>query len=29
MTIRPYDRVPETKKAFGEITGFFDRHLGH
>src|ERR1700737_1187829 len=23
------DRVPETKKAFGEITGFFDRHLGH
>ncbi len=23
------DRVPETKKAFDEITGFFDRHLGH
>lgn len=23
------DRVPETKQAFGEITGFFDRHLGH
>jgi epsilon-lactone hydrolase len=23
------DRVPETKEAFGEITGFFDRHLGH
>jgi acetyl esterase/lipase len=22
------DRVPETKQAFGEITGFFDRHLG-
>src|SRR3984893_13289824 len=23
------DRVPETREAFGEITGFFDRHLGH
>jgi acetyl esterase/lipase len=23
------DRVPETKEAFGEITAFFDRHLGH
>jgi epsilon-lactone hydrolase len=23
------DRVPETKRAFGEITEFFDRHLGH
>jgi acetyl esterase/lipase len=23
------DRVPETKKAFGEITEFFDKHLGH
>jgi len=23
------DRVPETKEAFGEITGFFDSHLGH
>ncbi len=23
------DRVPETKQAFGEITAFFDRHLGH
>jgi monoterpene epsilon-lactone hydrolase len=23
------DRVSETKEAFGEITGFFDRHLGH
>jgi len=23
------DRVPETKKAFVEITGFLDRHLGH
>ena len=22
------DRVPETKEAFGEIAGFFDRHLG-
>ena len=22
------DRVPETKEAFGEITAFFDRHLG-
>jgi epsilon-lactone hydrolase len=23
------DRVPETKEAFGEITEFFDKHLGH
>lgn len=23
------DRAPETKEAFGEITAFFDRHLGH
>jgi monoterpene epsilon-lactone hydrolase len=23
------DRVPETKQAFGEITAFFDSHLGH
>ena len=23
------DRVPETREAFGEITQFFDRHLGH
>lgn len=23
------DRVPETKEAFGEITAFFDQHLGH
>jgi monoterpene epsilon-lactone hydrolase len=23
------DRVPETKEAFGEITAFFDSHLGH
>jgi acetyl esterase/lipase len=23
------DRVPETKEAFGEITAFFDKHLGH
>ena len=23
------DRVPETKQAFGEITAFFDKHLGH
>ena len=23
------DRVPETREAFGEITAFFDRHLGH
>ncbi len=23
------DRLPETKDAFGEITGFFDSHLGH
>ena len=23
------DRAPETKQAFGEITAFFDRHLGH
>jgi acetyl esterase/lipase len=23
------DRLPETKEAFGEITDFFDRHLGH
>jgi monoterpene epsilon-lactone hydrolase len=23
------DRVPEAKEAFGEITAFFDRHLGH
>jgi acetyl esterase/lipase len=23
------DRVPETKEAFGEITAFFDNHLGH
>ena len=23
------DRVPETREAFREITGFFDRHLGH
>jgi hypothetical protein len=22
------DRVPETKEAFGEITVFFDKHLG-
>jgi acetyl esterase/lipase len=22
------DRVPETKEAFGEISGFFDKHLG-
>jgi acetyl esterase/lipase len=22
------DRVPETKEAFGEITAFFDKHLG-
>ena len=23
------DRIPETKEAFGEITVFFDKHLGH
>jgi hypothetical protein len=23
------DRAPETKAAFGEITAFFDTHLGH
>jgi acetyl esterase/lipase len=23
------DRVPESKEAFGEITEFFDKHLGH
>jgi acetyl esterase/lipase len=23
------DRVPETRQAFGEITAFFDKHLGH
>jgi monoterpene epsilon-lactone hydrolase len=23
------DRIPETKEAFGEITQFFDKHLGH
>lgn len=23
------DRVPETREAFGEITQFFDKHLGH
>jgi monoterpene epsilon-lactone hydrolase len=23
------DRIPETKEAFGEITEFFDKHLGH
>lgn len=23
------DQVPETKEAFGEITAFFQRHLGH
>jgi acetyl esterase/lipase len=23
------DRAPETKEAFGEITAFFDKHLGH
>lgn len=23
------DRAPETKEAFGEITGFFDKYLGH
>jgi monoterpene epsilon-lactone hydrolase len=23
------DRIPETKEAFGEITAFFDKHLGH
>jgi monoterpene epsilon-lactone hydrolase len=23
------DRVPETKEAFGEISAFFDKHLGH
>jgi epsilon-lactone hydrolase len=23
------DRAPETKQAFGEITAFFDKHLGH
>jgi monoterpene epsilon-lactone hydrolase len=23
------DRVPETNEAFGEITAFFDNHLGH
>jgi monoterpene epsilon-lactone hydrolase len=23
------DRVPETQEAFGEITAFFDKHLGH
>lgn len=23
------DRVPETREAFGEITSFFDKHLGH
>jgi monoterpene epsilon-lactone hydrolase len=23
------DRLPETREAFGEITSFFDKHLGH
>ncbi|GAC1663501.1 MAG: alpha/beta hydrolase [Acidobacteriaceae bacterium] len=23
------DRLPETREAFGEITAFFDKHLGH
>jgi len=23
------DRIPETKEAFGEITAFFEKHLGH
>lgn len=23
------DRIPETKEAFGEITAFFDKYLGH
>ena len=23
------DRIPETREAFGEITAFFDQHLGH
>ena len=23
------DRLPETKEAFGEITAFFEKHLGH
>jgi acetyl esterase/lipase len=23
------DRIPETREAFGEITAFFDKHLGH
>src|ERR1700755_1591252 len=23
------DQAPETREAFGEITAFFDRHLGH
>ncbi len=23
------DRIPETREAFGEITSFMDRHLGH
>jgi monoterpene epsilon-lactone hydrolase len=23
------DRVPESREAFGEITAFFDKHLGH
>jgi len=23
------DRAPETREAFGEITAFFDKHLGH
>ena len=23
------DRLPETREAFGEITGFFEKHLGH
>jgi epsilon-lactone hydrolase len=26
---QPDDRAPETKEAFGEITAFFDKHLGH
>ena len=23
------DRLPETREAFGEITAFFEKHLGH
>jgi hypothetical protein len=26
---RSDDRVPESRDAFGEITAFFDKHLGH